>query len=65
MSRVYLDTMVFIYWFDRRSPHHRRADEIILGLRGHSHTLLSSRFVEGELSVPGIGQIVGMDAVQL
>ena len=51
MSRFYLDTMVFIQWFERSSPNQVAIDQLFAVIENGRHELLTSLFVEGELLV--------------
>ena len=51
MKRVYLGTMLFVYWFDRASPHFEAADAVFKKVAALGYVLVSSLFVQGELLV--------------
>jgi predicted nucleic acid-binding protein len=51
MSRVYLDTNILIYWFDKNPEFGAQAAKVIQRIAGGEHVLCSSLFVVGEVSI--------------
>lgn len=51
MSRIYWDTMLFVYWLEDHPQHGRRVQEIHRRMAERGDTLCASAFVLGELLV--------------
>ena len=49
MSRVYWDTMLFIYWLEEHPYYARRVDEIYLRMKVRQDQLLTGSFTFGEV----------------
>ncbi len=49
MSRIYWDTMLFIYWLEDHPQHSRRMDAIYSRMRARHDTLITSSFTFAEV----------------
>lgn len=49
MSRVYWDTMLFIYWLEEHPQYARRVDEIYARMKARQDQLLTGSFTFGEV----------------